>query len=151
MKLIIGLCFIIWIVLMGIGYKVIYSITDYSEEFVWAETAPAVYGKVTSKEPDNHSRINYTYKVNGLEYAGSSRAGAGNPGFDDIEIGQQVIVIYDSADPGKSMMGYYQPVRDPFIYISSVVFATIPTVMIFIMLMGIRYVIRERRWGNGIP
>ena len=106
-----------------------------------AESGVAVYGKIVSKEPENQGLIRYRYNVNGSEYSGARPGGR-----DEIYTGQKVAVTYNPQNPAESILDYYYPVTDGFtIYLLTAAFTTIPTLMIFVMLMGMRHVIRERR------
>lgn len=68
-----------------------------------------VYGAVTDKQPKNHARVLYRYIVDGKEFTGISGSGDGNPDFENLQIGQSVIVTYDLNDPESSILGYAEP------------------------------------------
>src|SRR5207237_7449936 len=65
-------------------------------------------GQVTALEPTNHQVVRYTYVVDSLEYLGSGNAGHGNPPFENIRVGQSVLVFYDPMNPKVSSLGYPQ-------------------------------------------
>ena len=71
------------------------------------------YGVATSaivdrKEPENHDFIRYSYNVNGSHYSGLGNAGGENPGFNDLHVGDQVKIVYDSRRPEESILGSAQ-------------------------------------------
>ena len=68
----------------------------------------SIYGKAIEKYPENHATIKYSYEIEGKQFFGFGNAGNGNAGFDEIRIGQKVIVFYDRESPEISMMGYPQ-------------------------------------------
>jgi hypothetical protein len=70
-------------------------------------TSP-IYGKVTAKEPENHAAVHFNYEVDGKKYDGSGQAGRGNPAFDQLQIGQSIVVFYNPKNPEKAILGYPQ-------------------------------------------
>jgi len=62
-------------------------------------------GHVTAIEPTNHQIVRYSYIVGGKEYMGVGHGGHGNPRFEDIRVGQSVLVFYDPENPQLSSMG----------------------------------------------
>lgn len=63
-------------------------------------------GFVTALEPTNHQIVRYSYNVGGREYAGVGHGGHGNPRFEDIRVGQKVLVFYDPNNPQYSSLGH---------------------------------------------
>jgi hypothetical protein len=57
-----------------------------------ARNGVQIYGTVTSKDPDNHAAVNYVYRVGGKEFDGTGHSGGGNPRFDEIQVGQSVML-----------------------------------------------------------
>lgn len=72
------------------------------------EEGVGVYGIVTAKEPNDHQGVRYYYQANGKNYQGNGSAGRGNADFNQIQIGQKVIVYYDFDNPEKAILGYPQ-------------------------------------------
>ena len=68
------------------------------------EEGVGVYGIVTAKEPNDHQGVKYYYQVNGKNYQGNGSAGRGNADFNQIQIGQKVIVYYDFDNPEKAIL-----------------------------------------------
>ncbi len=58
-------------------------------------------GIVTATEPSNHNYFSYRYSVNGTEYSDddSSFVSAQTVDADQLHVGQQISVIYNSKDP----------------------------------------------------
>src|SRR5215475_10046603 len=65
----------------------------------------ATRGKVAAKEPENHRFVRYSYVVGGIPYNGIGSAGFGNPEFEEISIGDEVIVYYNPETPQISFLG----------------------------------------------
>jgi hypothetical protein len=62
-------------------------------------------GIVEKTEPNNHAQVRYFYDVGGQRYFGVGRAGFGNPSFDLLKPGVQVLVFYDPEHPDDSCLG----------------------------------------------
>ena len=62
-------------------------------------------GFVTEKLPDDHEKIRFRYTLNGADYSGVGATDFGNPSFDDIAIGQKIIVFYDPENPTSATSG----------------------------------------------
>jgi hypothetical protein len=62
-------------------------------------------GVITRLEPGNHRAVDYTYNVGGEVFSGIGRSGFGNPDFDRLAVGQEVIVYYLSYDSRESCLG----------------------------------------------
>ena len=99
----------VWAIISSLGYCVInFSPDDSRWENRWenlAKNGVQTYGTVTSKDPDNHAAVNYVYKVGDREFDGAGHAGGGNPGFDEIQVGQSVMLYYDPKNPSDSFLG----------------------------------------------
>ncbi|MGH9948982.1 MAG: hypothetical protein ACRD6X_17565 [Pyrinomonadaceae bacterium] len=104
----IGYLFIIWVVLTVFAFFVGRQIFDSSDLQYYAYKGEPIYGTVINKDAENHQLIYYTYEVNGISYSGHGRAGAGNPLFNKINIGERVVIFFDPASPGNSLLGYPQ-------------------------------------------
>ena len=129
---------------MTIGFTIGSFIFDSSDFNKFEERGVAVYGKVIDKEPQNHARIIYTYNVNGKQYTGYGGAGRGNPRFDQIEIGEQIVVYYDAEFPESSIPGYPQFYRGNNywgVILTTIFLPIIPLTIIFIFY---RVVVRKR-------
>jgi hypothetical protein len=81
-----------------------------------------IEGVVVKKDPENHQRVYYSYKITERIYFGAGRAGFGNPTFHDLAIGDNVIVFYDPLFPENSVLGNpYELLRNELISVLLVV------------------------------
>jgi hypothetical protein len=96
----------IWLALTIVSACVGLLVFDPNADSRFARNGIRSSGEVTAKEADNHRLVRYRYVVNGTLYHGIGSAGNGNPEFDAIEIGQQVLIFYDSTNPQESRLGY---------------------------------------------
>lgn len=126
--------FFAWLFFATLGYGIGYLVFDQAHVIRLAEDGIEAYGKVTSKEPDNHRAIRYTYVVDGHEYSGSGAAGRGNENFDEIGIGESVVIFYDPVNPADSFLGYPQGLadsQDTLIIIISISLSVIAPALLF--------------------
>lgn len=105
---ILGAFIVAWVLLSVSMYTGASAIFDSSGLKFFEEHGETVYGNVASKEEQNHQLIHYTYEVDGTKYSGEGRAGAGNPTFNELDIGESVVVFYDPTVPSMSILGYPQ-------------------------------------------
>jgi hypothetical protein len=97
---------IVWILLTFLGVWFGNQIFDSSEIYPLVVRGESVWGTVKTKDKENHRTIGYVYSVDEREYSGTGQSGFGNPDFEEIRIGEDVIVIYDPQNPEKSYLGY---------------------------------------------
>jgi hypothetical protein len=100
-----GKLLIVWAILMAAFIVVgvlVYNPFDY-----WrlAQRGVVAHARVTIKEPSNHRFVHYSYEVRGQTYSGIGNAGRGNPSFDEIEVGQELLAYYDPLRPSLSCLG----------------------------------------------
>lgn len=62
-------------------------------------------GKVLEKFPNNHLTVKFSFVVNGKEYTNIGHPDNGNPPFEFLSVGQNVIVFYDPMAPTNSILG----------------------------------------------
>ena len=96
----------LWALFASLGYVFVQITSD--DDPRWQELASSgevTYGVVTGKDPGNHASIAYKYRVGEKEYSGTGHAGGGNPPFEDIQIGQRLIIYVDPQDPSNSFLG----------------------------------------------
>jgi Protein of unknown function (DUF3592) len=98
--------FSVWLFFAVVGLGIGLLIFNSSSLNHFVEKGVPIYGRVTLKEPDEHQLVTFTYEVNGKQYTGIGNADRGNPAFDKIQIGEQVVVFYDSENPEESILGY---------------------------------------------
>jgi hypothetical protein len=80
--------------------------------------------------------------VDGKQYAGTGSAGRGNPNFDQIQIGQEMIVFYDPDIPEKSILGYpqlYSKANYLGVLFSSIFFPFFPMIVIYAIYQIVRH------------
>lgn len=122
--------------LASVGFVVGSFLLNQDDIQQFTEKGIAVYGKVTSKEPDNHQVVRYSYNVGDRRYTGAGNAGRGNPNFDQIQIGQQIIVYYDSENPEKSILGYpqyYASTNHIGVLFVTIFFPVFPMIVIYML------------------
>jgi Protein of unknown function (DUF3592) len=96
---------IIWLVVTAVFATIGVVALDWPKWYGVAARGVRTKGTVTGKEPDNHQFIRYSYEVGGQVYSDFGSAENGNPTFEQLNIGDQVNVFYDSDNPSKSVLG----------------------------------------------
>jgi hypothetical protein len=66
-------------------------------------------GVVIALTPENHNTVQYRYAVGGRGYEGQQTPWTPNPPTEELHIGQKVVVVYDPASPGTSVLGDPEP------------------------------------------
>jgi hypothetical protein len=126
--------FFAWLLLATMGFAIGSLIFNPNETSKFTEKGNSIYGKVTAKDADNHATVRYSYIVNGKEFFGAGGAGRGNPNFDQLQIGQQVVVFYMPEHPEESILGYpqlYSQSQYTGILFTTIFFPVFPLLMIF--------------------
>ena len=120
----------IWLFLAAISAVIGFLIINPMADSRLSDDGVMTKGRVTKKEPENHRTIYYSYEVLGHTYSGMGSSRNGNPDFEDISIGQEVIVFYDPQTPEISYLGY--PKHHFQVNLVGVVFITLvlPTFML---------------------
>jgi len=116
------ICVGVWLLFAVIALVIGLNITDRAK-YQALSNGSGVYGNVASKEPSNHQIIRYTFQVNGQSYNGVGHGGHGNPSFDNLNVGDRVIVFYDPANPTLSCMGY--PQSQARVWLGGIIFLVI--------------------------
>ncbi len=122
-----------WLFFAAAVYMLGFFVFDQPRLEQLAKSGIATYGRVTAKEAENHRAVRYVYIVDGQEYSGSGRAGAGNPEFDEIQIGQLMVVFYLPTKHDESFLGYPEllvEAHDGLIFLMVLVVPLFPTVFI---------------------
>ena len=102
------LTLLVWVLLTG-GFLTIGVVAlEWQKWNGLANHGVEINGFVVSKEPQNHYFIRYSYAVNRNAYSGLGSAGSPNPEFDQLHVGDQVKVVYDSRNPAESTLGSAQ-------------------------------------------
>lgn len=114
---------LVWIVLSAVGYQIGKMVFNPSHLELMTIEGKQIYARVVAKEPENHQTIRYVFDLNGVEYTGSGAAGAGNPSFQEIQIGDDVVVFYNPSNPQESILG--NPWEDLGAQYTGIMFSTI--------------------------
>lgn len=144
---------VLWIGLSVVGYWIGRAVFYDAELERLEKNGKEIYGQVTGKHPEEHQTIEYTYTVNGREYAGTGSSDEGNPPFENIQIGDHFIVVYDPEDPEQSISGYPQEriIRNKTgVYFVTATFPVIPMAQIVVIYLAIRLYKRPAKRGRAI-
>jgi hypothetical protein len=104
----VGLTLLIWAISIFVFVVIGVVALDWQKWNGLAKYGVATSASVVGKEPENHNFIRYSYVVNGSHYSGLGSAGGENPDFDELHVGDQVKVVYDSRQPEESILGSAQ-------------------------------------------
>ena len=94
-----------WYVLFGGVYTAAYVGLGVEKLDALKNFGKRSYGVVAKKKPEDHRSIIYYFQVDGIQYTGSGGASRGNPEFDQLNVGDQVLITYDEAYPINSFLG----------------------------------------------
>jgi hypothetical protein len=98
------ICFAVWLVFAGLGFAIGLTLTDWLR-YRSLSSGVGTYGRVIAKEPENHQIVRYSFKLGQQSFEGVGHGGRGNPPFQQLNVGDQVVVFYDAANPNVSVMG----------------------------------------------
>jgi Protein of unknown function (DUF3592) len=98
------ICFAVWLVFAGLGLAIGLTLTDWLH-YRNLSSGVGTRGQVIAKEPDNHRIVRYSFRVGQQSFEGVGHGGRGNPSFQQLHVGDQVVVFYDAANPNRSVMG----------------------------------------------
>lgn len=91
--------------LAGLGLSVFVFGTNWLRYYQLANYGISVEGLVVSKYPDSHQAIEYRYSVGEQTHRGVGNAGYGTRPFEEIAVGDQVLVVYLPMDSEVSSLG----------------------------------------------
>ena len=94
-----------WFILFGGIYTAAYFGLGIEKLDALKNFGKRTYGVVARKKPEDHRSIIYYFQVDGVQYTGSGGALRGNPEFDQLSVGDQVLVTYDEQYPLNSFLG----------------------------------------------
>ena len=139
---------IVWLVFAAVGFIIGLYLFDWAKYRNLSNEGVAIYGKVITKEPENHQNIKYSYEVGEKSYIKNGTAGRGNSSFEELSIGDKVVVYYAKTNPNFSMMGYPQMYQQTAL--SGAIFCAIfvpffPLLITVIILIGLSSVKAESR------
>jgi hypothetical protein len=133
----------VWLVLGSAIFAVQMALFQPYGYYKLASRAVQTRALVTAKEPQNHGLLHYSYQAGGKTFMGVGRAGYGNPDFESIAIGQELVAYYDPADPSHSVLGI------PQAYVRTNVQVLIASILIFpafVIYLAYRRVSSFRKW-----
>ena len=97
------------LLLIWLGILVIISSAIGSQRLIkfWRLAKYGIEGEaiVTKLSPEYHQNVCYEYRVNGMPYKGRALSKYPNPNFDQLLIGNKLIVFYNPNDPSLSSIG----------------------------------------------
>jgi uncharacterized protein DUF3592 len=76
-----------------------------NRDFRFMRYGKAIRAYVQLLEPTNHQFVHYRYTVDTIEYHGVGRADFGNPSFEELAVGMELIANYLPSDPSDSCLG----------------------------------------------
>jgi hypothetical protein len=76
-----------------------------NRDFRFMRYGKAIKAYVQLLEPTNHQFVHYLYTVDTIEYHGIGRADFGNPSFEELAVGTELIAYYLPSDPSDSCLG----------------------------------------------
>jgi len=124
-----------WLVLSGVSLVLALVLFNPLPSYNLSKSGVRTLGRVTSLEPTNHQAVRYSYVVDSREYSGVGNAGHGNPEFEQLGVGQSVLVYYDPGNPEVSYLGYPEARLHGNVWVAVMVAIVLP---LFIVLGLIR-------------
>jgi hypothetical protein len=122
------LCLVVSLSFGGIGYLAGYLAFDQGHLHYLAAKGVYTQAFVSAKDRDNHQSIRYVYEVGGERFEGSGLPEGADRRFDEVNLKDQIPVLYDPANPSDSFLGDPQDLaasNEPLIFIVSLAFAGI--------------------------
>lgn len=147
MKKLVGILLIIWVGLTVGSYYFAYSLIAPNDIQRFVDRGVRIRGKVISLNEEDHRLITYSYSVGNVTFEGSGNAGSGNPEFEEISIGDELIVFYDRQKPGDSILGFPQDdlVRaEQMVVVVAVLLPIFPIIVIGSLLLVSYHVAKSR-------
>lgn len=145
---IIGLVFLfVWFLVYGAVYTAFYFGLGIERLDALANFGKTIEGVVAAKQPEQHRTIIYYYNVDGIQYTGAGGGGNGNPDFDDLHIGDKVIIKCDELFPLNSYMGlpqYQAQSNRGLAYIASFIITLVLVGQALGIFLIVRYIKRSR-------
>jgi hypothetical protein len=77
---------------------VVLALCNFRTDQLTAAREQTVFGQIVSHDPPNHNRFGYQFEVTGRMYTGWAIRAT------DYQIGQKVLVYYDSLNPKKNQL-----------------------------------------------
>ena len=76
-----------------------------NRDFKLMRSGKTIKAYVQLLEPTNHQFVHYSYTVDTIKYHGIGRADFGNPSFEELSVGMELIAYYLPSDPSDSCLG----------------------------------------------
>lgn len=147
--LVIGVVAVVcWLIVFGAAYTALHVGLGVERMDALKNFGKTTQGSVAAKRPDQHRAVIYYFNVDGIQYTGSWGAGLGNPEFDDLHIGDPVIIKYDEDNPFDSVMGdpgYYAQINGRMAYLGAFLIATIIIGQALVVYLVAHYIRKSRR------
>jgi Protein of unknown function (DUF3592) len=82
---------------------IVAAIVSY-KNLIFSSNFKTTTGIIEEKIPENHLGFNFSYKVDGKNYSGSSYAGQIGRQFEQIQLGDSVTVFYEKNNPANQIL-----------------------------------------------
>ena len=92
---------VIWFV-SALAVTLVLGILNWPRYYRLVKQGVLTEGSVTRKEPKNHQTVHYSYYVGQSIYNGIGSGGNGNPSFEELKIGDKVMVFHLPSNPQTS-------------------------------------------------
>jgi hypothetical protein len=80
-------------------------ILDVPKFYSLVKNSRSTLGTIISMQPENHMAIQFEYVANGQKFVSVGRAEDIGKSFNEIQVGREVPVSYDSSNPSSATMG----------------------------------------------
>ena len=110
---------LVWIVFAGAIYFAVSSI-NVPKMRILSQRGVMTEGVILDLYPKKHLSIQYSFTVNGKKIVSIGHSDVGNPAFDDLRIGESLLVYYDPSDPNISVLGNPAAVLRNEVFVSCV-------------------------------
>ena len=131
-----------WWLILTLGCAVFATIKlDIPRYYFLTSRGVQTIGQVTSKDPEEHGTVHYSYVVEGKSYTWGGFSGDIDRDFDEIKAGDPVPCVYDPVKPSSSSLGDPRPQFDSLVR-GAIFFTLFPT--LFWIFYNIQTAIKRR-------
>jgi hypothetical protein len=78
---------------------------DVPKFYSLVKNSRSTLGTITAKQPENHMAVQFEYVANGQKFESVGRAEDIGESFNEIQVGREVPISYDSSNPSSATMG----------------------------------------------
>ena len=118
-----------WWLILTLGCAVFVTIKlDIPRYYYLTRRGVQTIGQVTSKDPDEHRIVYYSYVVEAKRYTGGGYSGDIGRDFDYIKVGDPVPCVYDPLKPSSSSLGDPRPQLSSLVR-GAIFFTLSPTIL----------------------